>query len=58
MKNNFMGKCFQNIVTNNIYCCVEYKNKILTLEGIGKVKTTFNIPLHLAFLKYKEVERG
>ena len=58
MNRNIIGRQYQNIMTGNSYRCVAYDGNELTLEGIGKIKVTFNIPLCLAVLKYREIEKG
>jgi len=55
-KQNIIGRQYQNLVTGKQYRCVAYDGKDLTLEGIGKQKVTFNIPLCLVVLKYREIE--
>lgn len=55
-KQNIIGKQYQNLVTGNQYRCIGYDGEDLTLEGIGKQKVIFNIPLCLAVLKYREIE--
>ena len=55
-KQNIIGRQYQNIMTGNQYRCVAYDGKDLTLAGIGKQKVTFQIPLCLVVLKYREIE--
>jgi len=51
-----VGKQFQNLMTDNLYRCVEYDGEDMILEGIGRQIVTFKIPLHLAALKYRNVK--
>ena len=53
---NVVGTKFQNLVTGNQYKCIGYDGKDLTLEGIGKIKVKFQIPLSLVVLKYREIK--
>jgi len=54
--NAFVGRQFQNLITGNQYRCIGYDGHDLILQGIGKIKVTFKIPLHLSVMKYREIE--
>ncbi len=54
-KTQVIGCKFQNLVTGNRYKCIAYDGNVLTLEGIGNVITTFQIPWWLVVLKYQEL---
>lgn len=54
-KSQVVGCKFQNLVTGNRYRCVAYDGEVLTLEGMGKINTTFQIPWWLVMLKYREL---
>ena len=52
---NIVGKKYENLVTGNTYECIGYDFNLLTLQGIGKIKVTFQIPLWLVLSKYQEI---
>lgn len=54
---NIIGKRYQNTVTGNRYRCIAYDGQILTLEGIGKQKVTFQIPWWVVVSKYREIKK-
>ena len=52
-----IGSCYQNLVTGNQNRCVAYDGEILTLEGIGRIKVTFQISWRLVLSKYREIRK-
>jgi hypothetical protein len=57
-RNTIVGKKYRNLVTGNTYECIGYDGNQLSLSGIGKINITFQIPLWLVSLKYREVKEG
>jgi hypothetical protein len=53
---NIVGKKYRNLVTGNTYLCTGYDGNLLTLEGIGKVKVTFQIHWTLVLSTYQELK--
>ena len=53
---NIVGKKYRNLVTGNTYLCIGYDGDLLTLEGIGKIKVTFQLPWWFVLSKYQELK--
>ena len=49
---------YQNLVTGNPFKCIAYDGELLTLDGIGKMAVTFQIPWQMVLTKYREIKRG
>jgi hypothetical protein len=52
---NIIGKKYRNLVTGNTYKCTGHDGNLLTLQGIGKIKVTFQIPWLLVLSNYQEI---
>ena len=56
---NIVGKKYRNLITGNTYVCIGYDGRLLTLQGIGKNKVTFEIAWQMVLAKYKEgIQKG
>jgi len=51
-----VGRNYRNLVTGNTYQCTGYDSNLLTLEGIGKIKVTFQLPWWFVLSKYQELK--